>query len=39
VADSCKHGSESSGSWKDGEFLDYVSECYLLKKALLHGVR
>jgi hypothetical protein len=29
---SCEHGNEPSGSMKGREFLDYLSDCYLLKK-------
>jgi hypothetical protein len=27
VADSCEHGYEASGSIKEGEFLDWLSDC------------
>jgi hypothetical protein len=27
-----EHGSEPSGSIKSGEFLNWLSDCYLLKK-------
>jgi hypothetical protein len=33
VADSCEHVNELSGSVKGGEFLDYLSDCQLLKKG------
>jgi hypothetical protein len=29
---SCEHGNAPSGSIKGGEFLDYLSDCQLLKK-------
>jgi hypothetical protein len=32
VAVSCEHGNEPSGSIKCGEFLDWLSDCWLLKK-------
>jgi hypothetical protein len=32
VVDSCEHGNELSDSIKGGEFIDYLSDCYLLKK-------
>jgi hypothetical protein len=28
----CEHGNEPLGSIKGGEFLDYLSNCQLLKK-------
>jgi hypothetical protein len=28
---SCEHGNEPSGSIKGGEFLDYLSDYYILK--------
>jgi hypothetical protein len=31
VAGSCEHGNKSSGFVKDGKFLDYHSDCQLLK--------
>jgi len=33
VASSCGHGSESSGSIKGGEFLDWLSDSQLLKDS------
>jgi hypothetical protein len=39
VAGYCEHGNESSDSIKGGgEFLDLLSDCQLLKEALLHAV-
>jgi hypothetical protein len=32
VAGCCEHGNEPSGSVKGGVFLDYLSDCWLLKK-------
>jgi hypothetical protein len=32
VAGYCAHGKETAGSTKCGEFLDYLRNCYLLKK-------
>jgi hypothetical protein len=32
VADSCEHDDEPLGSIKGGKFLEYLSDCYLLKK-------
>jgi hypothetical protein len=32
VAGSCEHDHEPSGSIKEGEFLDYLSDYQLLKK-------
>jgi hypothetical protein len=32
MADPCEHGNEPSGSIKWGEFLDQLSDCYVLKK-------
>jgi hypothetical protein len=32
VASSCEHGDEHMGSIKGGEFLDKLSDYYLLKK-------
>jgi len=32
MAGSCEHGNEPSGSVKDVEFLDQLSDCQLLKK-------
>jgi hypothetical protein len=32
VAGPCENGNESSGSIKGGEFLDYLSDSWLLKK-------
>jgi hypothetical protein len=32
VAGSCEHGNELSGSIKGGEFLDALSDYYLLRK-------
>jgi hypothetical protein len=32
MASSCGHGNEPSGSVKGEEFLDYLSDCELLKK-------
>jgi hypothetical protein len=32
VADCCERGNEPLGSIKDGEFLDWLSDCLLLKK-------
>jgi len=32
VAGPFEHGKETSGSIKGGEFLDYLSNCWLLKK-------
>jgi len=29
---SCEHGNEPSGSIKGGGFIDYLSNCQLLKK-------
>jgi len=29
---SCEHGNKPSGSIKRGEFLDYLSDCWLLKE-------
>jgi hypothetical protein len=34
VAGSCENGNEHSGSIKGGEFIDYLSDCELLKKGL-----
>jgi hypothetical protein len=34
----CEHGDEPSGSMKDGEFLDQLSDCFLLKKNSAHGI-
>jgi hypothetical protein len=31
---SYKHGNEPSGTTKGGEFLDWLSDCQLLKKNL-----
>jgi hypothetical protein len=31
VAGCCEHGNELSGSIKGGEFLDQISDYYLLK--------
>jgi hypothetical protein len=33
ISGSCEHGNESSGSIKDGEFIDYVHYCYVLKNG------
>jgi hypothetical protein len=32
VAGCCEHGNELSGSIKGGEFIDYLSDFWLLKK-------
>jgi len=32
MAGSCEHGNEPSGSIEDGELLDQLSDCHLLKK-------
>jgi hypothetical protein len=32
VASSCEYGNEPSGSIKGEEFLDYMSDCQLLKR-------
>jgi hypothetical protein len=32
VAGRCEQGNEPSGSVKDGKFLDWLSDYYLLKK-------
>jgi hypothetical protein len=32
VADSCEHGNKTSDLIKDGEFLDYLSDCQILRK-------
>jgi hypothetical protein len=32
VAGYCEHGNEPSGSVKGGEFLNWLSDCQLLKK-------
>jgi len=29
----CKHGNEISGTIKGGEFLDYLSDCWLVKDS------
>jgi hypothetical protein len=33
VAGCCKYGNESAGCIKDGEFIDQLSDCQLLKKT------
>jgi hypothetical protein len=33
VAGSCEHGNEHSGSIKGREFLDELTDCWLLKKV------
>jgi hypothetical protein len=33
VVDPCEHSNESSGSIKDGDFLDWLSDYYLLKDS------
>jgi hypothetical protein len=35
VAGSCEHGNEPSGFIKCWEFLEWVSNCWLLKKKLV----
>jgi hypothetical protein len=37
VLGSCEHGSDHSGSVKDGEFLDHTSECQLITKIQHYG--
>jgi hypothetical protein len=32
MASSCERGNDSSGRIKGGVFLDYLSDCWLLKK-------
>jgi hypothetical protein len=34
----CEHGNKLSRSIKGGEFLDQLSEYYLIKKDRAHGV-
>jgi hypothetical protein len=42
VAGSCERGDESTGSIKNGESLDYLNDCYLVKdllvKQLVHSL-
>jgi hypothetical protein len=33
VAGRCEHGNEHSETIKDGELLDYLSDCWLLKDS------
>jgi hypothetical protein len=39
VTDSCEYGNETSGSIKDREFLDKLSDCKLLKEFVRSFVR
>jgi len=39
VAHFCGHGNEPSGSVKSREFLDQLTDCQLLIRLVLHGVR
>jgi hypothetical protein len=32
VEDRCEHGNETLGSIKHREFLDFLSDCHLLKR-------
>jgi hypothetical protein len=38
VVDSCEHGNEPSGPIKDGEHLDYLSDCQLHQQNFAPGV-
>jgi hypothetical protein len=33
VADSCEDGNETSGSIRCGEFIDWLSDCQLMKDS------
>jgi len=39
MASSCKHGRKPLDFVKFWKFFDQLSDCYILKRTLLHGVK